>query len=105
MFTVGNRSESGEYVGRPSPLGNPYWMKDESKRDEVCDKYAEWFNRKVREHDPEVCEELQRLYRLGLQRPVKLICYCAPRRCHADTIANYLNKLQHLAGDADWTLP
>lgn len=92
MFTVGNRNEVGEYVGRPSPLGNPFTMKDEIDRDWACDNYTRWFNRKVHEEDPDVLNELRRLYRLGRERPVKLICFCAPKRCHADTIAFFLNN-------------
>lgn len=92
MFTVVSRPAKGEYVGRPSPLGNPFWMSDESRRDEVCNQYEAWFAKKVEEKDPAVMGELRRLYRLGLYRPVQLVCFCAPRRCHADTIANFLNK-------------
>ena len=32
------------YIGRGSALGNPFPMKDESTRDDVCDKYAEWLH-------------------------------------------------------------
>lgn len=34
-------------VNRKSILGNPFYMKDESKRDEVCDKYEEYFNANI----------------------------------------------------------
>lgn len=32
-------------VDRTSPLGNPFYMTNESQRHEVCLKYANWFNR------------------------------------------------------------
>lgn len=92
MFTVGRKPMSGEYVGRPSPLGNPFYMANESMRDEVCDKYQEWFDRKVEQEDPAVIDELRRIYALHKKGPVRLICYCAPKRCHADTIAQFLNQ-------------
>lgn len=93
MFTVARKPTPGEYVGRPSPLGNPYYMSSEAKRNEVCDKYQEWFDAMVKKRDPAVMQELKRLYQLGKNRPVKLICYCKPKRCHADTIASFLNAL------------
>lgn len=34
-------------VDRTSAIGNPFWMKDESKRDEVCDKYKVYFDEKI----------------------------------------------------------
>ena len=49
MIRVVNKRETsvGEYIGRPSPLGNPFWMADESQRDAVCDKYADWLDAKI----------------------------------------------------------
>lgn len=92
VFTVARKPSQGVYVGRPSPLGNPFYMADESHRDEVCDKYQVWFDRKVEAKDPAVMRELRRIFRLGREGDVKLVCFCAPRRCHADTIARFLNS-------------
>ena len=61
----------------------------------MCDKYEEWFNGKVVENDTKVMEELRRLYRLAItEEPndVNLVCFCAPKRCHGDTIARFLNR-------------
>ena len=30
-------------VDRTSPVGNPFYMRDESMRDEVCDRYKNYF--------------------------------------------------------------
>lgn len=92
MFTVGKKPEQGIYVGRPSPLGNPFYMSNESMRDFVCNKYEDWFKNKIAEQDPVVMAELQKIASIGKDKPMKLICYCAPKRCHADTIADYLNN-------------
>jgi hypothetical protein len=35
-------------VDRTSILGNPFYMKDESQRSVVCDKYEEYFNQKTK---------------------------------------------------------
>jgi uncharacterized protein YeaO (DUF488 family) len=91
MITVGRKPEQGEYVGRPSPLGNPFVMKKEADRDSVCDEYETWFYRQIQNRTPAVIAELERLHALAQTKPVKLICYCAPKRCHADTIAKFLN--------------
>lgn len=97
MFTVARKPTQGEYIGRPSPLGNPFYMTNEAMRDKVCDQYQEWFDRKVEANDPKVMAELNRLLELGKQGPVKLICFCAPKRCHGDTIARFLNgKIKEL---------
>lgn len=80
-------------VARPTALGNPFRMYTESQRDEVCDKYQAWFNDKVSEKDPSVITQLKELWLLGQQQGyLKLGCHCSPRRCHADTIASYLES-------------
>lgn len=80
-------------VGRPTALGNPYYMANEGMRNEVCDKYESWFNSKVASKDPAVMSQLRKLWSIGKETgSLKLGCYCAPRRCHADTIAAFLSK-------------
>lgn len=68
-------------------------MKKESDRDLVCEQYEEWFDDKVTRQDPLVMNELRRLFVIGRsQGHLKLGCYCAPRKCHADTIAKFLKN-------------
>lgn len=84
---------SSTNVGRPTPLGNPFPMRKESDRDAVCDNYETWFSQKVSEQDPTVMKELRSLWLLGNQQGyLHLGCYCAPKRCHADTIAKFLKN-------------
>lgn len=80
------------YVGRPSVLGNPFPMHKESERDKVCDLYAGWL-REQWKTNPKVREELLRLARLARSGPLELVCYCAPRRCHADFIKEAVTKI------------
>lgn len=79
------------YCGRPTPLGNPFNMRSEIDRDKVCDQYEQWFHAnliKLRPH-------LERLWIIGNQNgELFLGCYCAPKRCHCDTIKRYLDSLQ-----------
>jgi hypothetical protein len=91
MITVVRKHEpDAQYIGRGSPLGNPFRMNDERDRDRVCDQYQVWFNDKVAANDPVVMNELRRLYRLAAKGDLKLGCFCAPRRCHGDTIKRFL---------------
>lgn len=80
-------------VARPTALGNPFVMHTEADRDAVCDAYSVWFNEMVYRKDPAVMDQLRQLYRLGkTQGYLKLGCHCAPKRCHADTIARFLQQ-------------
>ena len=73
------------YVGRPSPLGNPFPMRKESERNQVCDQYLDWLRTQYKEN-PAVRAKLHWLAGLAKRQPVELVCYCAPLRCHADSI-------------------
>ncbi len=78
-------------VDRESVLGNPFYMKDESFRDDVCDKYIEYFNKRIKDED-EFIDELRRLYLIyKAYGRLRLFCWCAPKRCHAETIKNFLD--------------
>lgn len=91
-----NEKPSAEWqvkVDRSSVLGNPFYMADESKRDEVCDKYAVYFKNKISLEDNAFMTELRRLYRIAKRYgKLELFCWCAPKRCHAETIREFLNK-------------
>lgn len=79
-------------VDRSSVLGNPFYMPTENQRDEVCDKYEVYFKQKV-ENDVSFKEELRRLYKIHQQYgKLELFCWCAPKRCHAETIKRFLEK-------------
>lgn len=70
------------YVGRPSEFGNPFVMKTEKDRDSVCDKFEEYIANK-----PELIE----LAKTKLKGK-HLVCYCSPKRCHADTLLRLANE-------------
>lgn len=73
----GNTPKSAIYVGRGSPWGNPFVMTSNSMRDVVCDRFE--------------CEILPGLDLTAL-RNKDLVCYCAPRRCHADALLREANR-------------
>jgi hypothetical protein len=97
-------------IDRTTALGNPFYMADESKRDEVCDKFEEYFRNSVLEaknlpasnkNDSlrKAYDYLMHLRELSGKGQLVLLCWCKPKRCHGDTIAAWINK--HLLLEAD----
>jgi len=79
-------------IDRVSVLGNPYYMKSESERDIVCDKYEDWFN--LNKDKDKVKLELNRLVDIYNKYGIlRLYCWCAPKRCHAQTIVKFVLSL------------
>jgi len=99
--TIGNKRHGaiGEYVGRPSPLGNPNPLDDDDEDSRYQNIYGylgyrSWLLKKIREDDKAVCDELRRLRRLLEQNgKLTLVCWCAPKLCHAEVIKEILLKL------------
>lgn len=82
---VGKQAVNAVYCGRPSIYGNPFYMKNESMRDEVCDKYEEW-----------IWLEKNAWLRAKMKEELKgkdLICWCSPKRCHCQTIVEIVNAV------------
>ena len=77
------------YIGRPSPLGNPFAMtvKTIQERNRVCDEYDSYFPSTL----PYLVEHVADLLNLAIEHgTLQLVCYCSPLRCHGDTIIEYL---------------
>lgn len=68
------------YIGRGSPWGNRFVIGQDGTRDEVCDKYDAWLDTQ-----PGLLARLP-----GLQGR-DLVCFCAPRRCHGDSLRRRAN--------------
>lgn len=87
------------YCGRPGKgqdgvFGNPF---DTGPLEDKIAKFKEYFVARI-EQDPDFRSKVLSL------RGKRLGCFCKPKECHADTIANFLNKT-HLAvvGSRDFT--
>lgn len=75
-------------VDRSSEWGNPFIMHNERERDKVCaqfEAYARWrltiepdWLKPLRGHD--------------------LACWCAPKRCHAETLLRLANQQDPIVG-------
>jgi hypothetical protein len=89
----------GVYVGRPTPLGNPFRLEREDQREEVVSRYATWLEAELNKGNREVARALEELYRrLKRQGALTLLCFCAPRRCHGEVIAEHLKKRAEAEG-------
>lgn len=86
---VGNkkRGDVGEYIGRPSALGNPFVIGKDGNRAEVVEKYRVWLSERIIKGDARVLREIVRLRRLA-ERPegVSLLCWCSPLSCHGEVV-------------------
>ena len=71
------------YVGRPSVYGNPFVIGKDGTRDEVIDKY--------RAHILSAPKVLVPHIKATLKGKV-LACWCAPKSCHADVLAEIANE-------------
>ena len=79
-------------VDRTSPIGNPFYMASEEQRNEVCDKYEDYFNKQIEVNEKFKTYAYKILNALQTYKKVTLYCWCAPKRCHAETIKNWLLK-------------
>ena len=81
-------------VDRASILGNPYKMKnknDDKERDEVCDKYEQYFIEQIKKGNELFAKEFLRLIEIFKKyNKLELFCWCAPKRCHAETLKKYI---------------
>ena len=87
-----NTKEYNVRVDRASVLGNPFRMSCEAQRDEVCNMYEEYFKNMMKTN-MQFLNEVRRLYKLHKQYgQLNLYCWCAPKRCHAETIKKFLEQ-------------
>lgn len=94
------KGEGGIYVGRPSALGNPFAMlPDGSNRKEVINNYRVWLLRALTVKNSGVIEEIKRIISESLTGTVYLVCWCAPKECHADVIKECV---EHLIVFSEW---
>jgi hypothetical protein len=74
------------YVGRPSPLGNPFVVGRDGSRQEVIAKYRRWLWGRLQEPDSAQERELRRLLAQAVAGELKLLCWCHPLPCHAEVV-------------------
>lgn len=69
------------YIGRGSPLGNPYPITKEHPRLEVIAKYREYLTICLLDDNPVIINGLKQI-----KSESQLMCFCAPAPCHGEVI-------------------
>lgn len=78
-------------VDRSSPVGNPTDIDEYHDRDWVCNEYEREFERYMEvPFFRAYIESLINIYRRHGR--LRLWCWCAPKRCHAETIKSYIEE-------------
>ena len=95
MITVGNKKHGarGVYVGRPSPLGNPFVLHREEGRAAVIRDYEDWLAEQLLDPKSPASREIHRLAELARKKDLCLVCFCAPKACHADIIKRTIEAI------------
>ena len=77
------------YVGRPTKWGNPYSHLPSAlaeyrvaTREEAIERYRQWF----------MFSDLRNQTYLNELRGKDLVCWCAPKACHADILLELANS-------------
>ena len=70
------------YIGRGSPYGNPFVIGKDGDRNEVCDKYERYLL-----NNPQLLKAVK-----ANLRGRDVVCFCAPKRCHGDTLVRIANE-------------
>lgn len=78
-------------VDRRSPLGNPFRLDSEAHRTEVISQYRRWLWNVLQKRDSKAYDYFKNLAQILMQsQQIVLGCWCVPKPCHAQVIANAL---------------
>ena len=81
-IVVNRRTEPFDIdISRTSKWGNPFLIGIDGDREEVITKYARYIRQR-----PDLLADLPSL------RGKRLGCWCAPKPCHGDVLANLANE-------------
>ncbi len=96
----------GDYIGRPSALGNPYKIGTDGAREQVIEKFRHWLWEIIKgaqagaalgKTEREAWDELNRLKEKSRRGDLNLLCYCKPLPCHGDVIKSCIEWLREEA--------
>lgn len=79
-------------VERSTVVGNPFYMHNESERNEVCNLYKIYFDEQMRTRKS-FKEYIDSIVEISRTHNIALGCWCAPKRCHAETIMQYIKEV------------
>lgn len=90
MISVSNRRKErmpgSIYAGRPGPFGNPFVLHSERDRPAAIIQFRAWFLGDSSQ------AKAMRERALKLPSDAVLECWCAPKACHAQVIADWVNE-------------
>ena len=70
-------------IDRQTPYGNPFVMKDESQRADVIRHHAAWLMKQIAQGKAPYDHASMK----DLAAASAFLCWCHPRRCHGDALA------------------
>ena len=76
------RSRYDIYIGRPHKWGNPFEVGKDGSREEVIEKYRDWI-----QTQPQLLSSLHEL------KGKTLGCWCKPKECHGDVLAELADNI------------
>ncbi len=94
-------SENDFYIGRGSPLGNPYTHLEVSAtkasykcetREESLERYHYYLLDNIEDKNPSICNALNQIFLLAQKGDVNLVCFCHPQSCHGDIIKEIIES-------------
>ena len=85
LINIKSNKKYDIYIGRPSIFGNPFRISLDGTREEVIEKYKNYFYKRL-EKDKDFKEKVLAL------KDQTLGCYCCPEKCHGDIIIEYLDR-------------
>ena len=90
VWHIRDRRPGDVYIGRAGKgedgyFGNPFPLERESERPAVLHRYKRWFLSRIQK-DPEFAARVQAL------KGKRLVCFCAPKPCHGNVIAEFVNS-------------
>jgi hypothetical protein len=88
------------YIGRGSPLGNPFTHMKGTKaefivasREEAVKRYRQWLPESIRAGNIDAVLLCKQIADQALKpEGVDLVCFCAPKACHGDVIKELLTE-------------
>lgn len=93
---VGKKNSSFFLEG--SSLANPFTLKKESERESVLEQYKEWLDEQLKDPMSDQSIELYELINdLRTEGSITLGCFCKPKKCHAEYIAeNIYSRIEQI---------
>lgn len=74
------------YIGRGSPLGNPFPLGDFVNREDCVKAYEEYLSELILMKNSRIMGALKAIHEAASDHPVNLQCFCSPKKCHGDSI-------------------